>query len=161
MPRSRSFLLMVACALSMSCATSKNEMIPLDGNDPVFAAGHKTLDYPKARCFDAVLATFKNTGHGVERQDLELGKVVSGKTTVYSGMRASGMRTNRGTVSEVKVADKFYVSVEDEGGGCAVSVEKLRVWSGTAEVDTRTSSWIRAQLSGFMKGVERELADAQ
>jgi hypothetical protein len=156
MPRPRSFLLVVACALPMSCATSKNEMIPLDGNDPVFAAGHKTLSYSKSRCFDAVLATFKNTGHGVERQDLALGKVVSGKTTVYSGMRAK-----RGTVSEVKVDDKFYVSVEDEGAGCAVSVEKLRVWSGTAEVDTRTSSWIRTQLSGFMKGVEAELADEQ
>jgi TonB family protein len=140
-------LLLVAAG----CATPST-MVPLDGQDPVFAAGRKSFTQSKERCFQAVLATLENTGHGVDKQDPEAGSIVSGMSTVYHGTQAAS-----GSLVERTIMSKFYVNVTGDQNRCEVVVVKLRVWDNNVEVQTRTSKWIEYQLGGFLLGVNQEL----
>jgi hypothetical protein len=137
--------------------TPDDEMISLDGNDPVFAElGRKSFPHSKLRCFDASVNTLNNSGLGTERADLEPGTIVSRKVTVYRAEKATASRT---TFSVQTVDNKFYVLVTGDDTSCTVAVTKLRAWSNTLEVDTRTRKWVAAHLRSFVRGVEEELAD--
>jgi hypothetical protein len=131
-----------------------NPMVPLTGEDAAFVErGRRSFPRSKMLCFEAVRRTFRNTGHGLDHSDPETGRVVSGKTTVYRGVQSKTSQT-----FDI-VDDKFYVRVDGDEVGCAVTVTKLRVWQNTVEVETRLRRWIEGQLGGFMRGVAAELAD--
>jgi hypothetical protein len=148
---SRLTLLLVVCAAA--CATP-SAMVSLDGQDPVFAAGRRSFNRSKERCFQAVLTTFQATGRGVDKQDREGGDFVSGSLIVYHATESDGRR-----LVEHTVTNKLYVKVTGDDARCEVGVVKLRVWDNQIEVQTRYASWIQRQLVGFLVGVENELND--
>jgi len=69
-------------------------MIGLDGKDPTFAAAAtRTFPYGRTRCYEAVLATLRNTRGGkavaIARADPVDGTVVSNKMVINRGARAT------------------------------------------------------------------------
>jgi hypothetical protein len=132
-------------------------MIAVSGGDTVFAEdGDNAFPFARARCAEAVVRTFKNTGHGIETIDPSDGTITSGKAIVYE---AHEQRRNGANV-HVVVSNKFYVTVSGNEMECKVAVTKLRAWAQTIEVDTRTRKWVETHLRGFMRGVAQELATA-
>jgi hypothetical protein len=157
-------LLALSCVLATACVTTSRPPTPPDklvsvhgDSDPFPKSGRRTFPHPKAQCFEAVLATFKTTGHGVDKADLESGIAVSGKATVYR----AAVPIPGGTVVQRTEHSKLYVRVTGSGSSCDVDVRKLRFWSDTRELENARESWLNAQLHGFMVGVEQELLDAQ
>jgi hypothetical protein len=143
------------------CATAadamrKEPMIGLDHRDAAFvAAATRTFPYPRMRCFEAVISTFRNTRHGeagIEKADPASGAVISSKATVYSGTANFPNQTARQEI----IDNKFFVQVRGEEASCTVTVTKLRVWDGTVEVERGRKGWVEHHLRGFMKGVEEE-----
>lgn len=137
-------------------AAKNNPMIGLNGGDAAFAAAAtRTFPYSRMRCFEAVLATFRNTRGGrvgIARADPVAGTIVSSKWTVYSGTATN----SQGQSYQAIVDNQFYVQVGGNDGSCTITVTKLRVWERTVEVATRQRGWVEAHLRGLMKGVEEE-----
>lgn len=140
---------------STATPSTEDPMVGLTSAEPIFAGeGEKSFPHARTRCIDAVLRTFKNTGHGIETVERTTGAVVSGKRVVYYAEEA---RPN-GSRVHAEVSNKFYVQVHGDEQQCVVAVTKLRVWAQTVEVETRTRRWVTAHLHGFMKGVAEELS---
>ncbi len=156
----RAVALALGCVLATACATSSptaavpdNRMVSIHGpSEPFTKLGRRTFPYPKERCFQAVLTTFKNTGHGVDRADAGSGLAISGKGTVYRAQvpvaGALVQRTND---------TKLYVRVTASGTSCEVDVRRLRLWREATELENAREGWVNEQLRGFMTGVEQEL----